>query len=76
MIISYRKEFAYTPGTRTIESVNGKLNWSIKYFKVVVKPTGYEIPTCDGDWEGDDYEEEFKETFRKKISKEEYEENK
>ena len=71
-MISYQKDLVWTPGTGTMETMSGKLNWSFKYYLAWYEPTGFDVPTCSGNWEGDDYEEEFKETFRKKISKEDY----
>ena len=70
----YCKELVHDPMHGTIKSMSGKLIWRIGYFFEVHEPTGREIPTTDhGNWEGDDYEEEYVRTSRKEISKEEYE---
>tara|TARA_Y100000296_G_C5078198_1_gene208481 strand:+ start:309 stop:542 length:234 start_codon:yes stop_codon:yes gene_type:complete len=73
---TYSKELVYDPNGNLL-NMGGQKTWRVGYFVENLEPTGREIPTTDhGNWEGDDYEEEYKRTYRKEISKKEYDENK
>lgn len=69
----YCKEFVYDPKNGVFKNMVGKLTWRIGYFLEKFEPTGREVRNTSGDWEGDDYEDEYECTYRKEISKEEYE---
>ena len=66
----YCKELVYDPKYGTIENMGGQKTWRVGYFFEEHEPTGREVPCTGLD---DDYEEEHKRTYRKEISKEEYE---
>ena len=73
----YSRELVYDPKNGNLLNMGGQKTWRVGYFFEVLEPTGFEIPTTDhGNWEGDDYEEEYECTYRKEITEEEYNENK
>ena len=82
-MISYQKDLVWTPGTGTMETMSGKLNWSIKFFKIEKEYTGEEVEAyCphfspyDCDCAPGDTIPKTRVVAKKEISKEEYEENK
>jgi len=68
----YCKELVHDPIHGNLKSMGGKLIWRIAYFFEVHEPTGKEVRNTSGNWESDDYEEEYECTYRKEVTEEEY----
>jgi hypothetical protein len=69
----YSKEFVYDPKNGVLRNMAGQLTWRIRYFFEIHKPTGDEIRNTSFEPAGDDYKAQYECTYRKEISKEEYE---
>ena len=69
----YCKELVHDPIHGTMKSMGGKLIWRIGYFFEVYEPTGEIVPDTSFEPGGDDYQDDYECTYRKEISKEEYE---
>tara|TARA_Y100001951_G_scaffold70623_1_gene57424 strand:+ start:564 stop:794 length:231 start_codon:yes stop_codon:yes gene_type:complete len=72
----YCKELVYDPKNGNLLNMGGQKTWRVGYFFETLEPTGNIIACTDFEPGGDDYQDEYECTYRKEISKEEYDEHK